>query len=144
MSASPAHRPPTHATPRRRSSGLPAALAIGVQACLWLLLVLLPLRGLAALQMVTPGAPQGAAAPACHETVIAATPADALQAEAESLTTQGPVSPSCACCLFCAPALPAAAAAFADLAPGAGTVPQAELSAMPEGVRDTLFRPPRG
>jgi hypothetical protein len=127
---------------RGRSARVSASLA---RACLWLLLVLLPLRGFAAVQMVSPGGPQGWAAAACHDIVAspAETPHPEPQPASDPVDAQLPVSGACACGLFCAPALPGAAAAFAALSHGASTLPLAESGAMPEGVRDALFRPPR-
>jgi hypothetical protein len=54
----------------------------------------------------------------------------------------GPAS-GCACCLFCAPALPGAFAALPGQPPAGGLVPAAGRGAAPEGVRDPLLRPPR-
>jgi len=120
------------------------------------LLLLLPLRGFAAAQMVVPTAPAHAA---CHESVADAASSllqgsgavdVVLSADAaapspgDTVTSHDQTGSACACCLFCAPALPCTATAIADLWLDRGTRPLAEPGATPEGVRDALFRPPRG
>jgi len=134
---------PARAKFRARGPSGSTPLATWVHACLWLLLLLLPLRGFAAAQMTAQAAPaelHGQAHAACHGAPAASVGEDG-DGQGQG---QAPMGSTCACCLFCVPGLPGAATAIAGLPPVAGPMPLAEPAATPDGVRDALFRPPRG
>jgi len=143
---------PAHAKFRARGPSGSTPLSTWVHACLWLLLLLLPLRGFAAAQMTVQAAPaelHGQAHAACH-----GAPAALGDGHGDGHANadwdgdwqgqgQAPMGSTCACCLFCVPGLPWAATAISGLPPVAGPMPLAEPAATPDGVRDALFRPPR-
>jgi hypothetical protein len=128
--------PSSRHRPARR---VPARRAAWVVVCLWLLVALVPLRAWATAGMVVAMADGPAAAafaaqaelPPCH-----AAAHDDAAPEGEHR--------ACAQCVFCAPVL-APAVATDDTPPCAADAPPAALAGdAPEGVRDALFRPPRG
>jgi len=153
----------TVAPARRASTATP--LARSVRLCLWLLVLLLPLRAFAATQMVVPVGPHGAAQAACHQMPSAAGVGDVapdpvshdhhtaeqpLSAEgtaaptSEPGLTNGQPGGTCTYCLFCAPALTGGSPAQTGMLPAEAKLPPAQTAATPEGVRNALFRPPRG
>jgi hypothetical protein len=54
------------------------------------------------------------------------------------------VGHGCACCVFCAPALPGAWAALPGPPLADSRAPMSDAGPTPDGLRDRLLRPPRG
>jgi hypothetical protein len=137
-----------------------------VRACLWLLLALLPLRGLASVEMLALSAAGPLAVhasslagmPVCHGVVthraaavhapatggglVAAAHAEA-QAQGDLLPSAA-ADPSCAWSLVCAPALPGADAAMPGLQRAGEPSPTHRAGPALDVVPEPLFKPPRG
>lgn len=142
----------THRPPRR---------GWWTQVGLWLLLALLPLRGLASVEMLTMSAagssavhaPSLAGMPACHG-IVTHEDAQSQDAPAGSSLADGahvhgdpPAAVGdtvCVWSLLCAPALPGAGAALPGLPPAGGASPVHGAGAAPDVVLEPLFKPPRG
>lgn len=131
------------------------------RAWLWLLLALLPLRGLASVEMMTMSAAGPstvhasslAGLPDCHGLVSHGNngASQAAQAGAGPVDdTHAPGDPPaaadyvCIWSLFCAPALPGAVAAMPGLPPASGASPMHRAGPAPDVVLEPLFKPPRG
>lgn len=130
---------PTTTIPHRRARLL-ARRPFWVVACLWLLMVLVPLRAWASAEMmVAPHLPPSVShtdsQPPCHGSV------DAAHGEPAAADSHGA---ACGCCPFCASAL----ADVSEPAQGpivAIQVLRAALAvASPSGDPEPFFRPPRG
>jgi hypothetical protein len=134
---------PINRTPHGRSRPLPRRSA-WVLACLWLLMVLVPLRAWASAEMmVAMTAPQAAASvtqadslPPCHA-VMNAAHGEPAGPEAE---THGA---TCDCCPFCASALADVSQTAQGLDLALGAARTAIAAAPPSGDPEPFFRPPR-
>lgn len=142
-------------------SHMPARPRPWVRACLWLLLALLPLRGLASVEMLALSAagpsavhaPSLAGAPDCHGILPhGAATSHALSAsgglvegaQAHGDPQPAAADPACAWSLVCAPALPGAGAAMPGLPPVAEASPMHRAGPALDVVPEPLFKPPRG
>lgn len=133
-----------NARPNQRARWLPRRSA-WVLACLWLLMVLVPLRAWASAEMMVamaaPHAPASAehtdSQPPCHAL------ADAAHDEPSGTDADSP-SAACGCCPFCASAL----ASVSEPPQGPILAPDAARTALAvapsSGDPEPFFRPPRG
>lgn len=126
-----ATHPPSHIS---RSSRL--RIAGWVVVCVWLVVVLLPLRawamagtGVGALDTATAGAVV-AELPPCHAAM-----GDEAHAHGHS---------ACSDCVFCAPMLASTLPSGTFLTRPHGLLPAASAGVAPAGALDPLFKPPRG
>ena len=142
-------------------SRMPARPRPWVRACLWLLLALLPLRGLASMEMLALSAagpsavhaPSLAGTPDCHgmlthgDAASHALSAGGDQVEgahAHDAPQPAAADPACAWSLVCAPALPGACASMPGLPPAAEASPMHRAGPALDVVPEPLFKPPRG
>jgi hypothetical protein len=139
----------------------PARLRPWVRLCLWLLLALLPLRGLASNEMLAMSAAGASAVhasslagmPDCHGAVTHQAAASGAMSAGGGLTPaahdhghaqSAAGDPVCVWSMVCAPALPGAYAAMPGLPPAAEASPTHRAGPALDVVPQPLFKPPRG